>query len=107
MWFEKSRILLFKLFTPDLDPNKWKLIFVKVEVNYLEQISYQKPALIKTGVERIGNSSFVVRQEAFQNEILCVRGQTTLVRFDFKKNKSQALNSEKPEILEGYSWAVD
>ena len=107
MWFEKSRVPLFKIFTPDLDPGKWKLIIVKIEVNYLEQMSYQESVLIKTGVERIGNSSFVVRQEAFQNDILCVRGHTTLVRFNFKENKSQILNSEESGKLEKYSWAID
>ncbi len=107
MWFEKTRTPLFKVFTPDIDPKKWKLILVKIEIDYIAQITYEKTVMIKTGIEKIGKSSFVVRQEAFQNEILAAKGLTTMVHFDYQQNKSQPLSLEKRSSLEQYIWPID
>lgn len=107
MWFEKTRMPLFKVFTPDLDPEKWNLILVKIEVDYLNQISYKAPVMIKTGINKIGNSSFVVQQEASQNDKRCARGLTTMVHFDYSKNKSQPLKSKARHALEQYLWPTE
>ncbi len=107
MWFEKCRMPLFKYFTPDLDPGKWNLILVRIEVDYIAQIGYEDPVTIKTGVQRIGTSSFVVRQEVFQKQALCARGQTTLVHFDYEQKKSMPLLAHTREALEQHYWTDD
>jgi acyl-CoA thioester hydrolase len=107
MWFEKARTPLFKVFTPDLDPNKWELILVKIEVEYVREIDYRTPVTIRTGIQDIGNSSFVIRQELFQDEELSARGQSTLVHYDYNQKKSQPLTTEARSELKKYFWAVE
>ena len=107
MWFEKGRMPLLKIFTPDLAPGKWDLILVRIEVDYIAQIGYQDPVTIRTGIQGIGNSSFIVCQEAFQKQSLCARGQTTMVHFDYQRNKSKPLPANTRSELAKHSWSVD
>ncbi len=107
MWFEKARTPIFKIFTPDLDPQKWELILAKIEVEYVREIDYRISVSIRTGIQHIGNSSFLIRQELFQDKALAARGLTTLVRFDHDKKKSQALTDGLRSELEKYYWPAD
>ena len=107
MWFEKARTPLFKIFTPDLDPKKWELILAKIEVEYLRELDYRITVTIKTGIQHIANSSFLIRQELFQDGELAARGLTTLVRFDYEQKKSQPLTTELRSELEKYFWTAD
>ena len=45
-------------------------------------------ALLRTGIERIGNSSFVVTQQAWQNGKLVARGKAVQVYFEHDKQAS-------------------
>ena len=107
MWFEKARTPLFKIFTPDLDPKKWELILAKIEVEYLRELDYRITVTIKTGIQHIGNSSFLIRQELFQDGKLAARGLTTLVRFDHGTKKSYALTEDLRNELEKYFWPIE
>lgn len=93
-WFEEARKPIFEFFIPDLDPKKWTLILARVEIDFLAQAHYQKKTLIKTGVEKIGNSSFVLFQEAYQGDVIVCRGKSVLVHFDYSSQKSQVIPAE-------------
>lgn len=93
-WFEEARKPIFQFFIPDLDPKKWTLILARVEIDFVAQGHFQKKAVIKTGVEKIGNSSFVLIQEAYQDELLVCRGKSILVHFDYSSQKSKAIPDE-------------
>lgn len=87
-WFEEGRRPVFELFVPDLDPKKWNLIIARIEIDYLAQGHYQKLTTIKTRVEKVGNSSFVLIQEAFQDGVAICRSKSFLVHFDYGHQKS-------------------
>jgi len=87
-WFEEGRRPIFELFIPDLDPRKWNLIIARLEIDYLAQGYYQKTTTVKTSVEKIGNASFVLLQEAIQDNIVISRGKCFLVSFDYSNQKS-------------------
>jgi acyl-CoA thioester hydrolase len=87
-WFEEGRRPIFEFFIPDLDPKKWNLIIARLEIDYLAQGYYQKSATVKTKVEKIGNSSFVLLQEALQDGVVISRGKAFLVSFDYTTQKS-------------------
>lgn len=87
-WFEEARRPIFEIFIPDLDTKKWNLIIARAELDFLAQGQYQTPVIIKTRVEKIGNSSFVLLQEAIQeNQVIC-RGKSFMVHFDYALQKS-------------------
>ena len=87
-WFEEGRRSIFKYFIPDLDPKKWKLIIARVEVDYVAQAHYQEEVTIKTWVEKIGNSSFQLYQEAHQGSTIVSKSKTFLIHFDYASQKS-------------------
>lgn len=93
-WFEEARRPIFEYFIPDLDPKKWNLIIARIEIDYMAQCYYQKDVTIKTSVEKIGNSSFVLIQEAIQEGKVTNKGKTFLVHFDYEKQKSVPIPEE-------------
>jgi len=103
IWFEDARRPVFEFFIPDLDPKKWNLILARVEIDFLAQGEYQKEVAIKTSVEKIGNSSFVLLQEAYQDGKIICRGKSTLVHFDYQEQKSAAIPLNIKALLEKHA----
>lgn len=88
-WFETGRTPLFELFAGGHDkPAELPLILARVEVDFVGQIYYGCDVLLRTGIERIGNSSFVVTQQAWQNGKLVARGKAVQVYFEQDKQAS-------------------
>jgi acyl-CoA thioester hydrolase len=98
-WFETARLPIFRFFTPGLDLQNWPLILANYNVDFLEQIFLSPEVEVKTWVSRIGNSSFEVYQELWQNEQRKAKGTTTLVRFDYKTKKATPISDEVRVML--------
>lgn len=99
VWFEATRVPIFKFFTPDLNPHNWKLIIAKVEVSFVGELFYAHEVTINTNIEQIGNSSFVIRQEAWQQDKCCAIGKTVMVRYDFASKTKQMLSADEKAAL--------
>lgn len=82
-WFEKGREPLFRLFTPDLDLRKLPLIIARIEVDFLAELHFGSDVEIRGWVKKIGNTSFHVLQEAWQNGVCGARGVCVQVHFDY------------------------
>ncbi|XOV81440.1 MAG: acyl-CoA thioesterase [Aestuariibacter sp.] len=90
VWFEAAREPIFKLFTPGLDMDSWPLILASYKVDFLKQV-FLGEVEIRSGISRLGGSSFDIYQEVWQNEECCAKGVTTLVNFDYQQNKAQPI----------------
>lgn len=88
VWFEQARNPIFRIFTPDLDPGKWKLIMVRTEFDFLDELFYGMDVEIKSYVLKIGNTSFTVGHEAWQDGKLRAKGKAVMVHYDFHLKKS-------------------
>lgn len=99
-WFELARNDLFRLFTPDLDPRKWRLMLARVEVVYYGELQYGSDVEIHTYVSRLGKSSFTVSQEAWQDGKMTNLGRTVMLQFDHQAKKSIPIEGELREALE-------
>ncbi|ALQ53534.1 Thioesterase [Pseudoalteromonas issachenkonii] len=106
VWFEAARVPIFKFFTPDLNPHNWKLIIAKVEVSFVGELFYAHEVTINTSIEQIGNSSFVIRQEAWQQDKCCAIGKTVMVRYDFVSKTKQPLSTDEKAALTQHLVAV-
>lgn len=98
-WFELARNDLFRLFTPDLDPRKWRLIMARMEVDYRAELQYGQEIEIRTYLSRLGNSSFTVTQEARQNGQLTNLGHTVLVHFDHEAKRAVPIEGDLRDAL--------
>ncbi|AMK15364.1 acyl-CoA thioesterase [Methanobrevibacter olleyae] len=84
-WFEFGRNELFKFFTPNLEVNHktWKLIMLKSEYDFLDQIYYGQDVEILTYILHIGNTSFIIGNEAWQDGKLKAKGKAVIVHYDY------------------------
>lgn len=98
-WFESARDPIFRMFTPELDVENWPLILASYHVDLLNQIFYGSPVEIKSGITRIGNSSFEIYQEVIQKGQVCAKGKTVMVHFDYNAQRSVAIPSDVKEML--------
>lgn len=91
VWFEQARTPIFKIFTPNLAIDEWELILAKIDVSFLKQIYYGQEVEIKTFIKSIGNSSFIVLHEAWQEEQKVAEGNAVLVHFDHETQKTKPI----------------
>ena len=94
IWFEAGRREIFRIFSPKLDFVNWKLALVKVTVEYVDQLYLAENVEVRTGIQKIGNSSFTIREEIFQTNRLCAKGESIYVNYNFQENKSEAISNE-------------
>lgn len=101
-WFELARNDIFKLFTPDLSPQKWRLIMARMEVDYRAELFYGHDIEIRTYLTRLGNSSFTVTQEACQLGKLANLGHTVLLQYDHQAKKAVPIEGQLRQALEAH-----
>lgn len=101
IWFEQARNPVFRIFTPDLDLSheKWKLIMARTEYEYVGEMFYGHDVDIITYISRIGNSSFTVTQEAWQNGNKAAINVSTIVHYDFINKRSVPIPDDIRERL--------
>lgn len=89
-WFELAREEIYRYFIPDLDLDlkKWKLILVRNETDFVGQIRYGFDVEIRTYILKIGNSSFTVGNEVWQEGDLKAMGRSIIVHYDYLEEKS-------------------
>lgn len=101
MWFEKAREPIFKYFTPDLDPAKWRLILAGFDVQFLAETQYGEQVEIHTGIHKVGNSSLTIVQRAYQLQQRVAEGKCTLVQYDYQTKRSAPINdSIRTQLLQ-------
>ncbi|QEF95428.1 acyl-CoA thioesterase [Methanothermobacter sp. KEPCO-1] len=102
VWFEKGRNPIFRMFTPDLDLSyeKWKLILVRTEFDFLAQMYYGSDVEIRSYITHIGNSSFTIGHEAWQDGELKAKGKAVLVHYDFIEQRKKPIPPDIRSQLE-------
>ena len=90
-WFENGREPFFKLFTPDLDINNWRLIVARITVDFHRQLYMTEEVEIRSSIQKIGNSSFVVRHEAWQKGACAASGEAVMIHFDYAAQLSKPI----------------
>lgn len=99
-WFETAREPLFRIFAPSGKPEELPLILARIDIDFTAQIYYGEPVEIRTGIERIGNSSFVVAHQAFQSGRNVAKGHAVQVHFNWETHEAQPLTAALREALE-------
>ena len=105
VWFEQGRTPIFRMFHPSLEVGTWPLIIARLEVDLMAQSYWHMPVEIRTGVGKIGNTSFHVIQEAWQNGKQIACGKCVLIHFDYEQEKSLPIPSEVRSKLEEHQVA--
>lgn len=93
-WFEHARNPILKIMHPSMDYKTWNTIVAHIEVDFVAQIRLDKEVEIKTFISKIGNSSYEIYNEAWQNDVLSAKGKAVLIHYDFTQQKSVPLSEE-------------
>ena len=104
IWFEAGRREIFCIFSPNLDFVNWRLALVKVTVEYIDQLYLAENVEIRTGIEKIGNSSFTIKEEIYQTNRLCAKGEAIYVNYNFKEKKSEPISNEIRDKLQSINF---
>ena len=107
IWFEAGRREIFRIFSPKLDFINWKLALVKVTVEYVDQLYLAEDVDIKTGIEKIGTSSFTIKEEIHQTNRICAKGEAIYVNYNFRDKKSEPISDEIRNRLENIKFVED
>ncbi|SEM91417.1 acyl-CoA thioesterase [Lihuaxuella thermophila] len=102
VWFEAGRDGIFQMFMPDLSFDDWKLVIVNMNIDYVRQLFYGKEVEVFTWVKKIGNTSFVLYEEMYQDHQLCAKGTATYVNFNQKTQKPEPIPHPIREQLEAH-----
>ena len=104
IWFEAGRREIFRIFSPKLDFINWKLALVKVTVEYVDQLYLAEDVDVRTGIEKIGTSSFTIKEEIHQTNRVCAKGQAIYVNYNFRDKKSEPISNEIRNRLESIKF---
>lgn len=100
IWIEQSRASVLNAYPRIWD---WKLILVKLEIDYRAETFFGTDVSLTTSVGTIGNSSFSMHTKIYQNDQLVAEGKSVLVKYDFETKKSQPFDDEQRTYLEAIS----
>ena len=107
VWFLEGRESILRIFNPNLSTEEVSLVLAKIEIEYLEETFFGKPVEIRTYVLRIGTSSVLVGQEAWQEGELKAAGTATMVNFDKHTRKSVPIPADVKKRLAGHLLESD
>ena len=102
IWFEHARTPFFRLFNAELKLDTWNLILKKIDVDFIAQIFLGEPVEVRSYLNHIGSSSFVVVHEAWQAGNLVAKGHAVMVHFDYQEQAKAAIPDDVRASLEAY-----
>ena len=100
VWCEKGREHLLDFIREEMRPGEWLTIVARMEVDYKAQLYLTPDVIVKSGIESIGNRSFVVHQEVWQKDILAAVVKLVLVSFDYQNQQACPIPDKIRERLE-------
>lgn len=98
-WFETGRLPVFELFGKNLDHQELSALVANLNVDFLYPVYFGAPVTVNTYINRIGNSSFELGNEVWQNDKLCAKGTVTMVTFNLREQRPTPLTDEIKERL--------
>ena len=72
---------------------------VRTEYDFLGELFYGRDVEIKSYILKIGNTSFTIGHEAWQNGLLRTRGKAVLVHYDFNLKKPIPITGDLMDTL--------
>jgi len=99
IWFEAGRREIFRMLTPDLRFDNWRVALVNMNVDYEGQIFFEHDAEVRTWIERVGTKSFTVGEEVWQQDRRCAKGTATYVYFNYGTQTSEPIPDGAAEKL--------
>ncbi|CAM8672648.1 thioesterase family protein [Sphingobium sp.] len=82
-------------------PGGLQLLFATVTIDFIKQAHYPGTVEIATGLTRIGGSSYIIAQAAFQHDVCFALGEAVMVKAI--DGRPKALTDDEKARMEGLS----
>ncbi|MFD2925038.1 acyl-CoA thioesterase [Halobacillus naozhouensis] len=107
VYLEDARIRFFE--DLELVKKDWNFILASIKCDFLKQVYFNQKLIIKSGVAKIGNSSFHLEQDIYEKESgeIVAKGSSVIVQFDFEQQQSAPLTEAMKKQLEVYQMAAN
>ena len=102
-WYEVARSPLYRFLFPNFSNVDELLVLVHIDIDFIAEMQLDMEALIQTEITKIGNTSFTMSQEAWQDGKLCGRGNFVIVYFDLVNRKPLPIDDDFRQKLEYWS----
>lgn len=102
IWYEAGRTAVLDLMLRKVPEFDQLMMAVRTEIDFLAEMFYGSDVTVLTGIERLGNSSVVYYQEAWQKDKRCGRARTTLVHVDRQARRSARLPDAMRDFMSQY-----
>ena len=73
-------------------------------IEYVDHLYLAENVEIRTGIEKIGNSSFTIKEEIHQTDRLCAKGEAIYVNYNFNEKKSETISNEIRDKLQSVKF---
>ncbi len=103
-WFDRARTRIYKEISPDLAFRPHGMVVLKTEVTFLKEVYVQHDVEIRSWISVLGNKSFEMTQECWQQGERCAVGKTIFCAFNFDEHKSEPIQDSFRAVLEKYVW---
>ena len=80
-------------------------VIVTTTIEYVGELHYPGQITVATGVERVGNSSFAVRQALFQDGRCAALSSSVLAQVNIEKRLAQPLSAKARQMFESLLFA--
>lgn len=104
-FLETGRVeILYNPDYPVLTPTT-SFVIASLQLDFVQEIKWPGKVEIGTGIQKIGNSSVVLYQQLFQEDICTARATTVIVQVSDETAKSIALTDQAKSTLQ--KWLLD
>lgn len=97
IWSVEGFLEVQEMFNPDV----WQsgLIMANLNLDYISEIIWGSDVEVTTSVKNIGNASFVLLQNFYQDEHLCAKALVTLLHYNYEIQKPESIPPEVRVML--------
>ena len=75
-----------------IDPSSQMVVIVRLELDFLQEMSWPGEVTVETELARLGGRSFTMRQRLIHGGQLCARSQTVLVVMDRESRRAVSID---------------
>lgn len=100
VWFDSCRLSVLKPLLPSLEPKNMNLILAHTSTDFLREVFFGKEVVIKTALEKVGNSSMYFTHGLYQDGELCTEGKAVMIHFNHQSKKSIPIPEDIKKQLE-------
>jgi acyl-CoA thioester hydrolase len=99
-YYQEARLAYLASFGRKEDDDRFTIVLATMNVDYKRPILFRpEPYEIETRVSRVGNSSFGLRSEIRDGDLLLSRADAVMVTFDARSQTARPLSGVERELL--------